>query len=293
MPRQPLMIYPVEAPVRENRFNLMQTLADCLRQAELTLQDGDVLAVSSKYAAISQGRVVELDTVRVSGKAAYLAERYVMNAQLVELILQESNHVFGGIVHDFNGRRTGFLLTHTDGVVSPNAGLDRSNIPSGKAVLFPEQPYQFAADLRQAVRGQIGTDVGVVLTDSWLMPGRLGTTGVALATAGFIPVRDVRGQMDLFGNPMLVTQIGVADTLAVAAQLVMGETDEATPFAVLRNSGVRLVDREITETDVAIDWDEDIYVGSLTVGLLEDGAPTNTPTERHMRRVTREGTPGN
>jgi coenzyme F420-0:L-glutamate ligase len=286
------MIYPVQAPVRENKFDLMQTLADCLRQAEFTLQDGDVLAVSSKYAAISQGRVVELDTVPVSGKAAYLAERYVMNPHLVELILQESNHVFGGIVHDFNGRQAGFLLTHTDGVVSPNAGLDRSNIPSGKAVLFPEQPYQFAADLRQAVRAQLGTDVGVVLTDSCLMPGRLGTTGVALATAGFIPVRDVRGQTDLFGNAMVVTQIGVADTLAVAAQLVMGETDEATPFAVLRHSGVRLVDREITEADVAIDWDEDIYVGALTVGLLEDGAPTNTPTERHMRRVTRQGTPG-
>ena len=91
---------------------------------------------------------------------------------------------------------------------------------------------------------------------------------------------------------MLVTHIGVEDTLAVAAQLVMGETDEATPFAVIRNSGVRLVDREITEADVAIEWDEDIYVGALTVGLLEDGAPINTPTERHMRHVTHEGTPG-
>ena len=80
--------------------------------------------------------------------------------------------------------------------------------------------------------------IGVILTDSWLMPGRYGTTGIAIAMAGFQPIKDERGKQDLFGNAMTVTQIGVADSLAVCAQVVMGERDEATPFAVARGAAI-------------------------------------------------------
>ena len=82
----------------------------------------------------------------------------------------------------------------------------------------------------------------MILTDSWLMPGRWGTTGVALATAGFRPIQDERGKIDLFGNPMQVTQRGIADTICAAAELVMGERDEATAVAIVRNAGVELTD---------------------------------------------------
>ena len=292
MPRKPLIVIPVEAPVKQAAFDLYPTLTDAITNMGETLQDGDVIALSSKYAAISEGRVVDLDVVQVSAKAEQIATRYVMNPQLTELILQEADHVFGGIVHDFNGVQVGFLLTRKDGIISPNAGLDRSNIPSGQVVLFPADPYQLAAHVRGQIRAQAGVNVGVVLTDSWLMPGRLGTTGVALASAGFAPVRDMRGKADLFGNPMQVTQVGVADTIAATAQMVMGEVDEATPIAIIRNSGVQLTDIALSEADVAIDWQMDIYVGALTVGLLQGGAPVDTPTERHMRREVPQDVPG-
>jgi F420-0:gamma-glutamyl ligase len=128
----------------------------------------------------------------------------------------------------------------------------------------------------------MGVDAGVVLTDSWLMPGRLGTTGVALATAGFQPVQDERGKIDLFGNPMQVTQRGIADTISAAAQLVMGETAEATPFAVVRNTGVELRDMTLTVDDVAIPWQMCIYVESLTLGLLPGGAPLESWSAKLM-----------
>ena len=102
------------------------------------------------------------------------------------------------------------------------------------------------------------------------MPGRLGTTGVALATAGFMPVQDERGLLDLFGNVMQVTRRGVADTICAAAQLVMGERDEATPFALVRGAEITLTDAPITQADVAIDWHDCIYIQSLTDGLLEE-----------------------
>lgn len=263
MTRSPLTVIPVEAPVQQAAFDLPGVVLTAVAAAGAALQDGDVLAVSSKYAAISEGRVVNMAQVEVTAPARHLAERYHMNPVMAQLVLQEADHVFGGI--------EGFLLTYKDGILSPNAGLDRSNIPSGWVVLFPAQPYATARSLRAAVRARLGVDVGVILTDSWLMPGRLGTAGVALATAGFRPIQDERGKADLFGNPMQVTQRGIADAISVCAQMVMGERDEATPVAIVRGTGVELTDAEIAVEDVAIPWDMCIYVESLTRGLLPEG----------------------
>jgi coenzyme F420-0:L-glutamate ligase len=260
MTRSYLTVIPVQAPVQQAAFDLYATLEAALRDSGEALHDGDVLAVSSKYAAISAGRVVSLTDIHPGAEALTLAERYAMNPIIAQLVVQEADAILGGI--------QGFMLTHKDGIISPNAGIDRSNIPNGYAVLFPLKPYAVAADIRRAARERLGADVGVILTDSWLMPGRLGTTGVALATAGFRPIQDERGKIDLFGNPMQVTQRGIADTLCACAQLVMGERDEATPFAIIRNSGVRIEELMLSAADVAIDWRNCIYVESLTEGRL-------------------------
>ena len=258
--KQPLIVMPVSAPVQHTPFDLIATFEAALADAGETLRDGDVLAVSSKYAAISEGRVIALDAVQITPEGAALAERYQMNPRIAQLVLNTADHIFGGI--------EGFLLTFKDGILSPNAGIDRSNIPNGYAVLFPEHPYASAERLRAALHTRFGVAIGVILTDSWLMPGRLGTTGVALATAGFKPTQDERGKIDLFGNPMQVTVRGVADQICAAAQLVMGERDEATPFAIVRNAEIALTDAPITVADVAIEWQRCIYVESLTDGLL-------------------------
>jgi coenzyme F420-0:L-glutamate ligase / coenzyme F420-1:gamma-L-glutamate ligase len=271
MPAKPLIVIPVQAPVQQAAFDLHTTVIDAIATSGETLQDGDVVAISSKYAAISEGRVVALDRIEVTPEAAEIAERYHMNPKIAQLVVGEADHVFGGI--------PGFLLTYKDGILSPNAGIDRSNIPNGFAVLFSREPYQTAKDIRLALRERLGVDVGVILTDSWLMPGRLGTSGVALATAGFRPIQDERGKEDLFGNPMQVTVRGIADAICQCAQMVMGERDEATPIAIVRNTGVEMTDAEITVEDVAIDWRMCIYVQSLTDGLLEhplEKAATNT-----------------
>lgn len=261
MPRLPLIVIPVQAPVQTAAFDLLATLEGALAADGAALQDGDVLAISSKYTAISEGRVIRLDDIRVTPEGREVAARYGMSPRMAQLVMDEADHVFGGI--------QGFLLTFKDGILSPNAGIDRSNIPDGYAVLFPEDPYRSAAHVRRGIRARLGADVGVILTDSWLMPGRMGTTGVALATAGFKPLQDERGKGDLFGNAMQVTQRGIADTICAAAQLVMGERDEATPFAIVRNSGVPLGDFKVTVDDIAIDWRRCIYVQSLCEGRLE------------------------
>jgi coenzyme F420-0:L-glutamate ligase / coenzyme F420-1:gamma-L-glutamate ligase len=261
MPREPLIVYPAAAPVQQDKFDLHQTLVDSLAAAEITPQTGDVIAISSKYAAISEGQVVALDSIVVTSAAAALAERYAMNPRIAQLVMNEADHIYGGI--------QGFLLTYKDGIVSANAGIDRSNIPNGYAVVFPRDPFASAARIVGDLQAHYGVRLGVILTDSWLMPGRWGTSGVALATAGFRPLQDERGKTDLFGNPMQVTVRGIADQICAAAQLVMGERDEATPFALVRNAGITLTDEPLSVADVSIDRHRDIYVESLTDGLLE------------------------
>ncbi|MCY4107374.1 MAG: coenzyme F420-0:L-glutamate ligase [Chloroflexi bacterium] len=261
MTQASLSLHPITATIRESEFDLFAELCQALQQAELSVCEGDILAVSSKYAAISEGRVITLSEVVVGAEAQLLANRYGIQAQLAQLVWEEAEHVFGGI-------QLGFTLSAHHGIIAPNAGVDRSNIPSGKAVLLPRAPYALAAELCAALRNWAACDVGLVLTDSCLLPGRLGTAGIAVATAGFAPVQDERGRPDLFGNAMTVTQRGIADSLAAAAQLVMGERDEATPFTLIRGSHIPLCDRSIHPADVAIDWRDCIYVQSLTEGLL-------------------------
>lgn len=266
MPR-PLTVYPVQAPIQDRPFDLMQALIDSLNQAEIPLQDGDVIAISSKYAAIAEGRIVSLNEVRPTPRAKQLADRYGINAAIAQLVIEEAGHIFGGI-------KMGFLLTARLGVISPNAGLDRSNIPSGQVVLLPKCPYDTAETIHRRIHQHFHCRVGIILTDSWLMPGRYGTTGVALAMAGFKPIKDERGKMDLFGSPMAVTQVGVADSLAVCAQAVMGERDEATPFALVRGAKIELTDDRPSVADVSIPWQQCIYIESLTRGQLPDESQT-------------------
>ncbi len=275
MPRKPLIVLPVEAPVHQAAFDLVTTLIESVQKSDAHLEQGDIVAISSKYAAISEGRVVTMTDIQPTPEAHALAQRYHMNPIIVQLVMQEADHIFGGI--------EGFLLTMKDGILSPNAGLDRSNIPNGSVVLFPADPYALAADIRQEIKARLSIEVGVILTDSWLMPGRLGTSGVALATAGFNPIQDERGKADLFGNPMQVTQRGIADSICVCAQMVMGERDEATPIAIVRNTGVQMSDQPVTVDDVAIDWKMCIYVESLTTGLLANGLEDSREVNRARR----------
>ncbi len=258
---QSLTATPLSAPIRDQPFDLLSAIVDSLSAAEAQPRDGDVLAISSKYAAIAAGRIRQLNDIRPSARAKGLARRYNMDAAIAQLVIDEADCIFGGI-------ELGFLLTAKGGVISPNAGLDRSNIPSGKVVLLPRDPFHAADSIRRALHAKLGRRIGIILTDSWLMPGRYGTSGIAIAVAGFKPIRDERGKSDLFGNPMAVTQVGLADALAACAQIVMGERDEATPFALISGAKLEFTDALLSAADVSIPWRHCIYLESLTLGLL-------------------------
>lgn len=242
---------PVRTPRKGAPFNLGE-LVDEVVGAEL--QDGDVLVVSSKFIAVSEGRVVDLDTVVPGDYAASESKRLNIPPALCELIVRESDDTIGGV--------SGFMLTLKEGLLTPNAGIDKSNIEHGKVVLYPRNPLESAVALLDEMKFRRGVEIGVVVSDSRLMPTRKGTVGVALAAAGVEAIVDLRGKPDLFGNLLKVTSQAIADDLCSGAQIVMGEANESVPIVLVRglNAGRG---RDYGMSSFAVDPEQCVYMRSL------------------------------
>ena len=244
-------ILPISVPIKKGEFDLF----DSIILSNFKFRENDMLIVSSKYVSMSEGSVMNLDKVKVSRKAKSLASEYHMSAKLAELTLREADYIYKGI--------PGFLLAVKNGVMAPNAGIDKSNVPQGFVVLYPSEPFKSAENLRRRFLVNLGIKVGVVIADSRLMPTRIGTIGVALASAGFEPVEDQRGKRDLFGNILKVTLKAVSDSIAATGVAVMGEGSESTPIAVIRGIRVIATDRKLSWHDMAVDARQDIYIRGL------------------------------
>lgn len=239
-------ILPVRTAVKRDRFDLFDSLKG------LDYKDGDIVIISSKFVSMSEGAVVNLAKIRAGKKARTLAAKCHMDEKIAELVLRESDYIVKGV--------PGFLLAIKDGMIAPNAGIDRSNVPKGHAILYPRDPFYTAEKLRQKFQKELGVKVGIVIADSRLMPTRIGTTGVAISCAGFEPVEDLRGRNDLFGNVLKYTFKAVADGLATMGVAVMGESDESTPAAVVRGVKVSWSERALSWKDMAVEPTQDIYL---------------------------------
>jgi coenzyme F420-0:L-glutamate ligase/homotetrameric cytidine deaminase len=234
--------------------DLVNALEKGMKEAGLVLDDGDILVVSESAVATSEGRVVNLDDVCPRRLAHELATRYSKDPKDMELILQESDRIVGGI--------PGVVLTMNKGFLYPNAGIDHSNAPPGYVVLFPADSQKSARDMRH--RMAHGKRIGVIIGDSRTHPLRLGCVGVALGCVGLEPVEDARGQKDLYGRPLMITRKAVADNLVSAAQIVMGEGDEGIPGAIIRGAPVAI--RDISCEIPTIPPSECMYIGALKCG---------------------------
>ncbi len=247
---------PIKAPAMDGVFNLYETIKKAVEDQREDILDNDILAISSKFIALSEGRIVKLDSVKVSQEAIRLSSVAHIPSSLAELILREADKIYAAL--------PGFVLTIKYGVVVPNAGIDRSNVKRGLAILYPRNPAASAERLRLQILTDLGKRVGVVVTDSRLMPTRIGTIGIALAAAGFEAVSDERGKPDLFGNIMRVTKRALADDISAGASLVMGETSESIPIVIVRNSGLTIIDKPVDLEDLVIEDSRCIFIRGLS-----------------------------
>src|SRR5450631_2935899 len=202
-----------------------------LGRSRLVLRGDDVLVFVQKVISKAEGRRVDLTSVVPGARALELAQTVHKDPRLVELVLRESRRVV-------RCAKDVLIVEHHLGLIMANAGIDQSNVAdpaSGEfALLLPENPDASAARLREHLYGLTGCAPGIVISDSFGRPWRVGTVGVAIGCAGFPAILDLRGEADLFGRPLRVTIVGRADEAASAASMLMGQAGEARPVILVR-----------------------------------------------------------
>ena len=251
-----LSVLPLLAERQEEKFDTFKALLAALEKNNAKLENGDVLVISTKYISNSQGRIVDLEKIKASEEGLKVSRSFQLKSEIAEIIIRESDKIFGGI--------GGFVITSSDNIMAPNAGIDKSNAKKGNAILYPLNPYRTAEEIRRKIFLKFLIHVGIILVDSRLMPARIGTSGVAISCAGIEPVLDMRAKKDLDGNPLKVTFQAVVDNIATIANYKMGEGAELKPFAIVRNSDAKLTDRKINPSEMAISPDQCVYVRGLS-----------------------------
>jgi coenzyme F420-0:L-glutamate ligase/coenzyme F420-1:gamma-L-glutamate ligase len=220
-------------PLIQPGDDLAAIILTSLAEAGLTLQDDDVLIVAQKIVSKAEGRLVKLSSVTPSARAIEIAEQIQKDPRHVEVILRETKEIVR--------MRPGVIVVeHRLGYMCANAGVDRSNVaphdePDGDYLLMlPEDADRSCAELREKFRVAMNANIGVIVNDSHGRAWRSGTVGVAIGVAGLPALLDLRGTPDLFDYPLQITQVGLADELAAAASLLMGQAAEGRPVVHAR-----------------------------------------------------------
>ena len=235
-----------EIPFIRRGDDLADIILDSLKGMQLELLDGDILVLTQKIISKAEGRLIDLAGVTPSEAALHHAGICGKDPRLVELILRESKSVLRV--------RPGLLIVeHRLGFVCANAGIDHSNVqaedlsPSECVLLLPEHPDLSAEHLRAELKKRTQHTLGIMIIDSHGRAWRNGTEGVAIGLSGMPALVDLRGQPDLFGQELQTTTVGVADELAAAASLVMGQADEGTPVIHVRGFPYPLREGHLSE----------------------------------------------
>ena len=215
--------------------DLAGIIHQALIQSDHQIESGDVVAIAQKVVSKAEGRIVDLNTVMPSQEAIQLGRETGKDARLVELILSESTEVIRC--------RPGLIIVeHQSGIILANAGIDQSNTGKNDSqelvTLLPEDSNASARQIRHDLETLLGKRLGVIITDSVGRPWRKGTVGIALGSAGILALRDLRGEKDLFGKILEVSETADADSLAAVACLLMGEGDDSNPVVLLRGHGL-------------------------------------------------------
>jgi len=215
-------------PIIKTGDNLAELICKAAEKQGTTIQDGDVLVVTHVIVSRAEGKIVNLDDVVPSEFAKNIAIQYEKDPAMVEIVLRESKSI--------KRMGDGKVITESKhGFVCANSGVDKSNVPGERIVaLLPDDPDASAGRIRQEVKRLTNRDVAVIISDTHGRPLREGEINVAIGVAGIKPIRDRRGEKDLFGYVLRVKQTAVADELSSAAELVIGQADEGVPVAIIR-----------------------------------------------------------
>jgi len=220
-------------PLVKSGDDLVEFIIKSLTKSDLTLENNDILVMAQKIISKSEGRLINLASVIPSNKAVEIGALSEKDPRFIELVLRESKTVL-------RVRPGTIIVEHNLGFICANAGIDHSNVsPEGfpaeeLVLLLPENPDKSAQLIKDRLEAIFSVHLGVLIIDSHGRPWRLGVVGTSIGFAGLPGLIDMRGKPDLFGEKLRITQIAVADELAGAASLMMGEANEGLPIIHVR-----------------------------------------------------------
>ncbi|MFT5134717.1 MAG: coenzyme F420-0:L-glutamate ligase/coenzyme F420-1:gamma-L-glutamate ligase [Gammaproteobacteria bacterium] len=234
--------------------DLPEIIFKAIDQSQLQLSDNDIVVVAQKIVSKAENRIIDLATVIPGDAALVLAKQADKDPRLVELILQESREVVRckeGVI----------IVEHRSGIVMANAGIDHSNVGDPElqelVTLLPEDANISAANLRQGLEKLSGKKLGIIINDSVGRAWRIGTVGIAIGSSGVLPLKDLRGEVDLFGQVLRVSETADADALACAACILMGEANDASPVVIIR--GHQLSNENLNTNMLVRNKEEDMF----------------------------------
>jgi coenzyme F420-0:L-glutamate ligase/coenzyme F420-1:gamma-L-glutamate ligase len=244
-------------PMVKKGDNLAELIVSTARGNNVAIDDGDVIVVAHKVVSKTEGRTVNLSDVRPSSKAQSLGEVTKRDPRLVELVLRETKRVVKATPEIL-------IVENALGFVCINAGVDKSNVQGEEAfVLLPADPDKSARQIRSQIRNLTRKEVAVIVCDTYSRPFRRGQVELAIGVAGMSPFRDYRGQRDLFGYILRVKNSAIADEIASAAELLIGQGNEGIPVVVVKGLGGITITEGASASDLYISEREDLFKGAL------------------------------
>jgi coenzyme F420-0:L-glutamate ligase / coenzyme F420-1:gamma-L-glutamate ligase len=246
-----------QLPLLKEGDDLAEIIIARAEALRVGIRNRDIVIIGQKAVSKAEGRIIDIDEVIPSARASKIARKTGKSPEFVETVLRESSKVL-------RAEKDAFIVRTKQGSTCLNAGVDKSNVKGDSTyALLPQDPDASARRLRKRIGQLTGKHVGVVITDTRSRPFRLGQVEESIGIAGLSPLIDYRGQKDLFGYTLRFKNVAIADELASAAELVMGQGRERTPVAIIRGlRRVKFQDRASSKV-LAVVAEEDLFRGTL------------------------------
>lgn len=213
--------------------NLVQILGNCLEEVDLVPKEGDILCIAHKIVSKAEGNIIALKDVVPSPEARAMATKLNKDSRKVDVIMRESNHVVRSFKRPDQNEGV-MICEHRLGFISANAAVDESNTEDDQTVItLPKDPDASAELLKVELANRFGVRLGVVITDTFGRPWRLGQVNVAVGLAAVPATKQTNGKRDAWGRPLMVTEPAFADEISAASGLVVDKAAK-TPLVLFR-----------------------------------------------------------
>ena len=240
-------------PFIEPGDNLIEIICNNLEKNNLDVNENDVFVIAQKIISKSEDRYIDINKIEISNEAQDLATKLKRHPGIIQCVLNESNKIISiekGVL----------IVEHNLGYINVNAGVDFSNIPDDKnlALLLPINPSKSAREIQKGLSRKLNKNISIIISDSMTRPYRLGVTNFALASSNIQSLINLSGTTDMYGKSLKHTEIAVADEIASAAGILMGQSDEMKPIILVK--GFDMNQYEVNDAfNLTVNSEDDLY----------------------------------